>query len=189
MAPAAAADSDDEQAWREGEAHVGEPWMHDGEPGPRFWRIDQRRHVDVARAVALLQGPAAGADDEHRRRHWLTEIERNNTVIVPVVSPVYPRGRPAEVVLDVRNADRLAVRLYRLPAGDAPTAGQNPLYVAHVAVEDLKTLARRTQHAPGRRPASCWRCDRLVTIPPRRLRPRAAMCSCSRPTANERRRR
>jgi hypothetical protein len=102
--------------WRWSPAHEGEPWMREEAAATtlQVWRIKDRRHVDVARAKKLLQQPIDGnAEMEHRRQHWFFELQRNNTAITLDIAPVYHVKTPAEVVVDVRNADKLLVKLYR----------------------------------------------------------------------------
>ncbi len=98
------------------EAHSGEPWMREGRA---YWRLDERRHVDVLHAMKLLARPGANAADDERRKRWLTEIDRNNTLLRMVVEPLYRPQAEAVVTLDVRNADRLMLKLYRVGNGAA----------------------------------------------------------------------
>ncbi len=101
------------------EAHCGEAWMREGAEGKAYWRLGERRHVDVVRAVRLLGRPGADAMDNERRREWLTEIQRNNTILRMVVEPVYRPHATATVTLDVRNAGRLMLKFFRVGNGAA----------------------------------------------------------------------
>ncbi len=101
------------------EAHSGEPWMREDADEKAFWRLGERRHVDVLRAVALLGRPGMDAADNERRRKWLTEIQRNNTLLRMLVEPAYRPHAAATVTLDARNADRLTLKLYRVGNGAA----------------------------------------------------------------------
>ncbi|NQT41095.1 MAG: hypothetical protein HQ581_26625, partial [Planctomycetes bacterium] len=78
-----------------------------------FWRLTDPDHKDVARAVKLLRSINEG-DLAGRARHWLAEIQRNNTVVTADVAGAYAAGKKAPVVVDVRNADRLSLKLYRV---------------------------------------------------------------------------
>ena len=70
-------------------------------------------------AVKLLGRPGRDAAENERRRQWLTEIQRNNTVLRMIVAPAYRPRKAAAVTVDVRNADRLTMRLYRVGNGAA----------------------------------------------------------------------
>ena len=148
--------------WRLGEAHPGEPWMHAGPHRSEFWWFKDRGHVDVAHAVRLLRREAADAEDLLRRRHWL------NTVLLLSGPASFRRGSRMEVALDVRNADRLALRLYRgsgLGSKDSLPDDACPIYVWHADVADLKTAPAATQPDAQAKPASCWRCGRILEVP------------------------
>ena len=93
--------------------------MREGKDEKAYWRLGERRHVDVLRAVKLLGRPGADAADNERRRKWLAEIQRNNTILRMVVEPVYRPHAAATVTLDVRNADWLTLKLYRVGNGAA----------------------------------------------------------------------
>jgi hypothetical protein len=82
-----------------------------------FWRIKDPGHADVARAKRLLAGVEKG-DRAEKARRWLAEVERNNTVLTLDVSGSYGPQRDAPLLLDARNADRLAVALYRVEKAD-----------------------------------------------------------------------
>ena len=101
------------------EAHTGEPWMREGKDDKTFWRLSERRHIDVVRAAKLLGRPGADAEDNERRRKWLAEIQRNNTILRLIVEPVYRPHAAATVTLDVRNADWLTLKFYRVGNGAA----------------------------------------------------------------------
>lgn len=98
------------------EAHAGEPWMRED---AGYWRLDERRHVDVLHAVKLLARPGADAAEDERRKRWRAEIERNNTLLRMIVAPLYRPRQAAVVTLDVCNADRLTLGLYRVGNGAA----------------------------------------------------------------------
>ena len=106
------------------EAHSGEAWMREGAEESAYWRLSERRHVDVLRAVKLLEKPGADAADNERRQRWLLEIQRNNTLLRMVVERVYRPHAAATVTLDVRNAERLTLKLYRVGNGAAWAAVQ-----------------------------------------------------------------
>jgi hypothetical protein len=82
-----------------------------------FWRIDNPKHADIARAMQLLEGIHK---DElgHKAQRWLEELRRNNTVLTGDVTGAYTAGKDAPVVLDVRNADRLSFQLHRVTKPD-----------------------------------------------------------------------
>ena len=115
------------------EAHCGEAWMREGAEEKAYWRLSERRHVDVLRAVKLLGKPGADAADNERRQKWLLEIQRNNTLLRMVVERVYRPHAAASVTLDVRNAERLTLKLYRVGNGAAweavrPRQGRDFIY-------------------------------------------------------------
>ena len=99
--------------WRWDEAHPGEAWMHVGPQGSEFWRFRDRRHVDVSRAVKLLEKPVEDTGQALRRQRWLLEIDRNNTMLRMQVRRDYSPGPAAAVLIDVRSADELSLKLYR----------------------------------------------------------------------------
>ena len=160
-------DGTTDDPWRLGEAHPGESWMHAGPQGSEFWRLKDRRHVDVAHAVRLLRREATDPDDLQRRRHWLVEIQRNNTVLLLTGPARFKFKDRIAVSLDVRNADRLSLRLYRGLMGgvkDSLPEDATPIYVWHADVEELKTVAAGPREGPVK-PASCWRCGRRLEVP------------------------
>ena len=104
----------DPDPWYWSEAHQGEPWMHANQKSQEFWCFKARRHTDIVRAVQLLKRPASNAEEQQRRQHWLAEIARNNTVLTMDVRTSYRPDIPGPVVIDVRNADKLSLKLYRV---------------------------------------------------------------------------
>jgi hypothetical protein len=78
-----------------------------------FWRLKDPGHADVQRAIKLLGGIREGQIAQ-KARHWLAEIERNNTVLTMDVTGCYAAGKVGPVVIDVRNAERISARLYRV---------------------------------------------------------------------------
>ncbi len=77
-----------------------------------FWRLDDPGHPDVARAKKLLQNVT---DKRWRTKaaRWIHDLGRNNTVVAMDVVGAYESGNAGPVVIDVRNADTLEVKLYR----------------------------------------------------------------------------
>lgn len=77
------------------------------------WRIRDPRHADVARALKLLR--SIRVDDVGRQAaRWIGEIERNNTVLTFDTPGSCSPGRPAALLMDVRNAERVSFKLYRV---------------------------------------------------------------------------
>lgn len=76
------------------------------------WRLTDHGHADVARALKLLD--SVGGDRQAQARRWAADVRRNNTVVTFDVAGGYAANKPAAVVMDVRNADRVAFRLYRV---------------------------------------------------------------------------
>ena len=143
----AAAAAVDPAVWPE--AHSGEPWMRQDAEEKLYWRLGERRHVDVLRAVKLLQRPGADAADAARCREWLAEIARNNTMLRTVVEPAYPSSRTASVVLDARNADRVTVKLYRVGNGAAWAAVRQRQGRDFIYADAAAPFAAVTQSAPA----------------------------------------
>jgi len=164
--------------WRWDNAHTGEPWMLDMLPAAqarslqqaaaalartlgrpdragairRYWRIRDASHRDVVRATRLL----AGLPDANARR-WLAEIRRNNTVVTMDVCGGYPKDRPGPVVLDVRNAENVSFKLYRVRSAQELVAvsdriGRDYMYrdyglQDHGGWEILQQMDRLSRHA------------------------------------------
>lgn len=78
-----------------------------------FWRIDKRQHPDVVRAHRLLEGVRA-EDLSGKAYRWREEIGRNNTVITFDIAGAAAQGRAHTMLMDVRNAERVAFKLYRV---------------------------------------------------------------------------
>jgi uncharacterized protein YfaS (alpha-2-macroglobulin family) len=78
-----------------------------------FWRLKDPAHPDVARAIRLLQGFEAGALGGKAYR-WISELRRNNTVVTFDISGAAPVGRKHSLLMDVRNAETVAFKLYRV---------------------------------------------------------------------------
>ncbi len=78
-----------------------------------FWRLNDREHPDVARAIRLLQGVVAGELGGKAYR-WSEELRRNNTVVTFDISGAAPVGRKHSLLMDVRNAESVAFKLYRV---------------------------------------------------------------------------
>jgi alpha-2-macroglobulin len=76
------------------------------------WRLRDAEHPDIARALKLLDG--VGGELRPKARAWADDVRRNNTVLTFDVAGGYAANRPAAVVMDVRNADRVEFRLYRV---------------------------------------------------------------------------
>jgi hypothetical protein len=78
-----------------------------------FWRLRNPGHPDVTRARKLLESVT---DEAHsaRAHRWATEIARDNTVLTLDVTGSYEVKKNAPVVVDVRNADHVTFRLYRV---------------------------------------------------------------------------
>lgn len=180
-----------------GEAHCGEPWMHVDPRVAEYWRLGERwqRNPDLLRAVRLLRLPAADEAEADRRREWLTAIQCNNTVIRLGVLSHYPCSAAAPVVVDVRAADRLSVRLYRVSRDEtwtavlrrwgtdfvfrdksqpavteakrpAPALSADDLaYTMRVEVAELKAAAGSSSDAPHAGRPTAWRRNRLLEIP------------------------
>jgi len=129
--------------WRWDEAHPGESWMLDPrqreqleqqwtaaatedpkQPRHYFWRLEDADHEDVIRAKKLLQEITSG-ELARKARRWWEEIERNNTVVTMDVVGAYQAGKKSPVVVDVRNAEQLGAKLYRVRgAGDVVSVAQ-----------------------------------------------------------------
>ena len=123
--------------WQWANAHKGEPWMllalseaerkqlwQDRERiakalklkepyTPVYWRLRDPKHPDVAKAVNLLKRIRDGKLAT-KARDWLAEIKRNNTVLTFDVAGGYATGKAAPVVMDIRNAERVRFKLYRV---------------------------------------------------------------------------
>ena len=100
-------------------------WAKQAKRSAFFWRINDRNHADVQRATKLLElvsqvSPDAKPDNDldHKARIWLTEIHRNNTILTLDITGGYGPGLEAPVVLDTRNADEVALSLYRVSGAD-----------------------------------------------------------------------
>jgi len=135
-------DRDDDRRWHK--ALGGEPWMFadipdpvrqaaraafeqqrlalpedkregfkEASPADFTWRLKDPRHPDLARVLRLLNG-VRQEELAVRARQWAQEIRRNNTVLTCDVTGGYAPGEAAPVVIDVRNADRVAFRLYKV---------------------------------------------------------------------------
>lgn len=81
------------------------------------WRLKNPDHVDVTRATKLLRMIHEG-DHAANASRWVAEIERNNTVITMEVAGGYGPAKDVPIVLDVRNAERLSFKLYRVRKAD-----------------------------------------------------------------------
>jgi hypothetical protein len=88
---------------------------------PLYWRLAEPNHVDVARARLLLERVRSGMEGDRARR-WLAELDRNNTAITMDVAGGYAPARAGRVVVDVRNADTLTLKLYRVADAQAMLA-------------------------------------------------------------------
>ena len=64
--------------------------MQNAAEGGLYWRLPDPNHADVLRAVKLLQNPGADAADDQRRRQWVADLQRNNTIVRMAVEPTYP---------------------------------------------------------------------------------------------------
>ncbi len=81
--------------------------------GDFSWHLKDPQHPDVAEAVRLLSVIHAG--DLGRQAHrWVDAIGRNNTVLTLDVTGSYGSGKAVPVVLDVRNAERVRCKLFRV---------------------------------------------------------------------------
>ena len=90
-----------------------------------------------------------------RRRHWLADIPRNNTVLLLSGPASFRLGTRMEVALDVRNADRLSLRLYDglgSVSEDALPDDAGVIYVWHADVADLKPCPPHGNRMPTRSP-------------------------------------
>jgi len=118
---------------RWGEAHRGEEWMkipaeavaaHKAkeelmakglllaepvEEGNFYWRLKDRNHADVSRAVAILREIA-----DPKSMAWIRDLERNNTVLTLDVPGAFIRGKKGAVVIDARNADEVTCKVFRV---------------------------------------------------------------------------
>ena len=82
-------------------------------PGEFSWHLKDPQHPDIAQAVRLLS-VIHGGDLGRRAQRWIEEIGRNNTVLTLDVTGSYGAGKAVPVVLDVRNAERVSCKLYRV---------------------------------------------------------------------------
>ncbi|HZZ82344.1 MAG TPA: hypothetical protein VFE62_27850 [Gemmataceae bacterium] len=78
-----------------------------------FWRLRDPGHADIARALRLLDGIRAD-DIAAKARRWVAEIGRNNTVVTFDSAGAAYRGRAHSLLMDVRNAETVAFKLYRV---------------------------------------------------------------------------
>ncbi|MCI0459401.1 MAG: MG2 domain-containing protein [Gemmataceae bacterium] len=75
-----------------------------------FWRVRDPQHPDLKRVRELLGG--VRGELEGQARHWLAEIGRNNTALTFDVPGGGSAGKPFPMLLDVRNGDQVALKLY-----------------------------------------------------------------------------
>jgi len=118
------------------EAHRGEAWMkvpaaaiaahkakleamplqlaqRQGEEHSFYWRLRDRNHADVLRAVSMLRELG-----DAKSMAWVRELERNNTKLTFDVPGGFIRGKKGAVVIDTRNADDVRFRVYRVRGAD-----------------------------------------------------------------------
>lgn len=76
------------------------------------WRLSNHGHPDVSRAAKLLDG--VRGELAPRAQRWAAEVRRNNTVLTFDVPGGCIAGESASIVMDVRNADRVSFRIYRV---------------------------------------------------------------------------
>ncbi len=81
------------------------------------WRLRDPKHADVLRAARLLQGIQA-SEIQAKARRWFDEIQRNNTVLTFDIAGAAPMGKTHSVLMDVRNAERVTFKLYRVQKPD-----------------------------------------------------------------------
>lgn len=116
------------------DAHTGEPWMisvtPSGELAPLraegdradnkvtqlYWRLTEPAHADILHALKLLDSIVDSKDKElsKRARRWADELRRNNTVVTFDLPGGYVPGEDGPLVMDVRNAETVSLKLYRV---------------------------------------------------------------------------
>jgi hypothetical protein len=142
-----------------------------------FWRIRDPRHPDVARVRRLLQGIRADELSAKAQR-WLTEVNRNNTVLTFDIAGAAPLGKAHSLLMDARNADGVNFKLYRVRKPEelqyaARNIGRDFLFRDHhldddvlrKVIEELKARQKRlrrdlARHDGDKEPA--WTREQLV---------------------------
>lgn len=78
-----------------------------------FWRLRDPEHAEVDRAARLLHGINVEAIRD-KAQHWRNEIQRNNTMVTFDISGGAVPGKPHSLLMDVRNAETVRFKLYRV---------------------------------------------------------------------------
>ncbi len=100
------------------------------------WRLRDPRHADVARVSALLAGVRTDKLVDKARR-WREEIRRNNTVLTFDIAGGAPMRADHSVLMDVRNAERVRFKLYRV---------ERPAELLHAAAEIGSSFIYKDHH-------------------------------------------
>ncbi len=136
-------------------------------PGDFAWRIKDPTHADVARALRLLSGISEG-DLGRQAQRWVEEIGRNNTVLTLDVTGSYGAGKPALVVLDVRNATRVTCKLYRV------ARPEDLLWVSNRIGEDFVFCDHGLEYDQKSKEERIWKAERMHAADRIRKKARAA---------------
>src|SRR5262249_37974028 len=125
-------------------------------------------------------GGGGGGKGRGGPRRWRAEIRRNNTVLTFDIPGGGPAGRPFPLLMDVRNADRVAFKLYRLERPEdllwvTGRIGEDFVYRDHglqypgrprgpaeILEQALREKIRRATRAEQALPAPAFRREQLV---------------------------
>ena len=115
------------------EAKLGIPKTRLGTSRPFcFWRLNKSRNSDVLHAIRILKRIQLKRLVTDAKR-WVSELERNNTVITFDIPGACFRGKEAPLVVDVRNADQMRCKLYRVESLELLTwLFSAPTYANHL---------------------------------------------------------
>jgi alpha-2-macroglobulin len=139
--------------------------------GPFFWRLRDARHADVARARRLLQ--RVEGELQRRAQQWLAEIRRNNTVLTFDVPGGGQAGAAFPLLMDVRNADEVRFKLYRVgrPEELLPVLhriGEDFTYRDYGLQQFPDEVKRALREERSKRALDIFRrAERAVAVPPR----------------------
>ncbi len=164
--------------WQEAHAGKGERLLKIPPVSAYFWRLREPSHQELPRVRRLLEG--VRGDLESHARRWLAEIERNNTVLTCDIPGGGAAGKPFPVVMDVRNADRVAFMLYRIERPEdllwvTNRIGDDFIYRDHGLQypgwerERIKVLEERDAMAVGKRGAAAGEQMPLTAFRPEKL--------------------
>ncbi|MCH7728937.1 MAG: hypothetical protein IH991_20985 [Planctomycetes bacterium] len=81
---------------------------------PFYWQLKNNDHADVKRAMKLLES-ITPSGLKKRARRWLTELRRRNTQLtLDMLGEYSAKWKRRPVVLDIRNAENVTFRLYKV---------------------------------------------------------------------------